>query len=342
MSGRWHMYVAPFTDFSASPIRGLGPCRIHLSTMDESNGGPSKRRQDGPRLAYLGPEGTYGHQAAMAFSASMLKAARLVPCETIYDVWTSDAEYIVMPLENTIHGGVRETLNCIASWYGPVRPSMTRPPGPQVMADLDLPVDHSLIVKAGISLQDIKWVKSHEQALGQCARFLDQHLPNAKRIPVSSTAGAAASLLDSQEQDSEITGPGAAIGSKSILETLPGLEILHESIQAVKNNFTRFLLFTRQSYPIRPVSSIHTLWVVLPDSALPDLMASMPSMTLKTLLVVPMTDVAEKSGSKYPRLCVVELSSDTAVSLPTFTGSPLVILGQSGFGAGIDYRQCSQ
>ena len=86
-----------------------------------------------------------------------------------------------MPLENTIGGGVRETLFCMVTdpairrelqldetdWSesgSPLQlPSWEDRRPPRIVADLDLRVDHSLIVKTGTSMADIKWVKSHEQ-----------------------------------------------------------------------------------------------------------------------------------------------------------------------------------
>lgn len=166
-----------------------------------------------------------------------------------------------MPLQNTIHGGVRETLDCIASWYSSSKKIGKSPlvmrhdseHSPRIIADLDLSVNHCLIVKKGTKMEEIRWIRSHEQvrethsetkslltimeALGQCAQFLTEHLPSAKRIPVASTAAAAASLVidvESSPNGGGASGTGAAIGSKSVISLNPDLVVLRESIQAVK------------------------------------------------------------------------------------------------------------
>ncbi|RSH82160.1 hypothetical protein EHS25_006093 [Saitozyma podzolica] len=215
-----------------------------------------------------------------------------------------------MPLQNTIHGPVLDTVDALLSVLSPssaasaalypfdsavagpsetskvsghgapVPASASQPTPPRIVGMLDLPIRHCLVVRKGTRMEDIKWVRSHEQALGQSSIFLARHLPHAKQISYPSTAGAALSLLapgpgvngnsksnghalypldplgagaaledKADEANVADVGQGAAICSKAVM-ALHGdqLEVLWEGTQAVDDNYTRFLLLTRLSH----------------------------------------------------------------------------------------------
>ncbi|TYJ52278.1 hypothetical protein B9479_007121 [Cryptococcus floricola] len=213
--------------------------------MGEMGPPPAKRLKEHVELAFLGPRGTYGEQAARAFAARFHTPVDLVPCSTITAVYDSPSPHIVLPLENTLQGGVQETLDCLLSSLNP----QTSKPGAiqrQIKLTLSLPIRHCLVALKGTQLSEITYVRSHEQALGQSARYLDDKLPRAKRERWSSTAGAAVSLLESPEGGE---GKGAAICSKAVLGLYPdALEVLHEGTQY--GNYTRFLLLSPPSSPL--------------------------------------------------------------------------------------------
>jgi hypothetical protein len=95
------------------------------------------------------------------------------------DIYKSPAPFLVMPLQNTIHGGVLETLDCLLSTFSPHSDpaSVAGPSGtskanghahlvvrePKVMGLMDLPIRHCLVARKGLKIGDIKWVRSHEQ-----------------------------------------------------------------------------------------------------------------------------------------------------------------------------------
>ncbi|KAK8850339.1 hypothetical protein IAR55_004256 [Kwoniella newhampshirensis] len=209
-------------------------------------------------MAYLGPRGTYGEQAARAFASRYNDSSiDLIPCPSISEVYSHPADFVVLPLENTLQGGVVETLdNLLSILLTPPsessRDAHTR--RRKIVMDLALPIRHCLVAKKGTKLEDIRWIRSHEQALGQSAQFLSRHLPAASLQPYPSTARAAVSLLS--EADS--SGRGAALCSKAIMSLYPAeLEVLFEGTQAIENNFTRFLLLQRDTHapPPTPTSS---------------------------------------------------------------------------------------
>ena len=137
------------------------------------------------------------------------------------DVYNSSAAYSVLPIENTIHGAVLESLDCL------LNPSSSSPRA-QIIAETALSISHSLVGLRGTRLEEIQYVRSHEQALGQCSHWLDTHCPRAKRGASDSTAGAAMDLLGDEDGTG---GIGAAICSKDVVEQYPQLEVLAEGIQ---------------------------------------------------------------------------------------------------------------
>ncbi|WVQ95743.1 hypothetical protein IAU59_002842 [Kwoniella sp. CBS 9459] len=231
--------------------------RLGNNTNGQQAGSSSKVRY---RMAYLGPQGTYGEMAARAFRSRYDPEIdfELVPCPSIPEIWSTEADYHVMPIENRIHGAVTETLDSLLSVLSPRTESISSSSGsdgpqtkrPQrcIRMDLALPIRHCLVVRKGTKVKDIQWVRSHEQALGQSSVFLSQNLPHAVRQKWPSTAGAAVSLVSPSPAD-VIAGPGAAICSKGVVRLHPELEILYEGTQSIEDNHTRFLLIESAASP---------------------------------------------------------------------------------------------
>jgi chorismate mutase/prephenate dehydratase len=178
-------------------------------------------------IAFLGPETTYSHQAALSKFGQSL---RYMPCETIEQVFEevekSRAQYGVVPIENSIEGGVT-----------PTQDRLTQTPL-KITAELYLPIHHCLIVQPGVKTP--KRVYSNPQALGQCRNWLARNFPDAELLPTRSTAGASEHV----KQDPE----AAAIASRLAAEEF-GLEILAENIQDIAGNTTRFLVLGRDFGP---------------------------------------------------------------------------------------------
>lgn len=178
-------------------------------------------------VAFLGPETTYTHQAALSKFGQSL---RYLACETMEQVFDEvekgNAQYGVVPIENSIEGGVT-----------PTQDRLTRTPL-KVVAEIYLPIHHCLIVQPGCE-QPAK-IYSNPQALGQCRGWLASHFPHAEIIPTRSTAGAAAHVLEDPT--------AAAIASRLAAEQ-NGLEVLHENIQDIAGNCTRFLVLGKAFGP---------------------------------------------------------------------------------------------
>jgi chorismate mutase/prephenate dehydratase len=173
------------------------------------------------RVAYLGPEGTFSHQAAReCFGAS----ADPIPVVTVPEVFEAvergRAELGMIPVENTTEGVVTQTLDVLAGSRLPL------------CGELLLPISLQLLSRSE-RLEDVRRVASHPQPLAQCRSWLDRHLPGVERVELTSTA-AAAQLA---RREPEV----AAIGSR-VLAEVAELEILESGIEDRADNTTRFLV----------------------------------------------------------------------------------------------------
>ncbi|PSB36887.1 prephenate dehydratase [Aphanothece minutissima] len=180
------------------------------------------------RLAFLGPVGTYGEQAAQRLAAlEGLEAVDFVPQQGIRAVIRAladgDCDLAVVPVENSVEGGVTSCLDAL--WEHPDL---------AVARALVLPIRHALVGSG--PLDGISEVLSHPQALAQCSLWLGEHLPQALQLPTSSTAEAARLVRGSRFR-------GAIASLEAAAEH--GLEVLAHPINDVPGNCTRFLLLRR-------------------------------------------------------------------------------------------------
>ena len=182
------------------------------------------------KVAYLGPQGTFSEQAALDYAHS----AELVACRSItaaaMSVLTGTADEAVCPIENSYQGAVTDTLD-----------ALLHEEGLRIRQELALDIVHNLMVKPGVVLAAVKRVYSHPQALGQCRRYLEQHLPNAEPAAAMSTAEAVEQAIASDV-------PAAAIAPSRAAE-LYGAQIIAPGIQDDGNNVTRFVVLARDDHP---------------------------------------------------------------------------------------------
>jgi prephenate dehydratase len=180
------------------------------------------------RIAYLGPAGTFTEDALREASGGRdFEALRTATVhDAILAVESGDAERALVPFENSIEGSVRTTLDTLAFDAGEVT----------IVGEHDFAVRAHLISGRQLELAEIEAVLSHPQPLAQCARFLRERLPQARRVSASSTAEAV--RLVCEPGDSYRTA--AAIGARSAAELYEGT-ILAESIEDEPNNVTRFV-----------------------------------------------------------------------------------------------------
>ena len=152
-------------------------------------------------------------------------------------------QYGVLPLENSTAGSVKQVYDLM------IRRNFS------IVRTFRLKVDHSLLVKPGTTLDQVREIYSHEQALGQCSDFLAE-LPNVKVIAVENTAVAAKMVSESPRSDV------AALSSRTCAE-LYGLQVLASGVQDRGNNRTRFICISK-NLEIYPGADKTSIMMVLP------------------------------------------------------------------------------
>ena len=197
-------------------------------------------------IAYLGPEATYTHAAAIKkFGASVDYSA----IATISDIFTAvekgEADYGLIPIENSTEGSVREALD------GFVESDL------KVVAQVFLEINHALI--SSTPLDKIEKVYSKDQALAQCRAWLQRHLPHAQLIDTASTAKAVQIAKDM---------PGAAAIAAELAAQVQGVPVLAKGIQDQNDNTTRFFVVgKRPSGPVGGGRDLTSLVISLGDEA---------------------------------------------------------------------------
>ena len=151
--------------------------------------------------------------------------------------------YGVLPLENSTAGSVNAVYDLM------MRHNF------RIVRSVRIKVDHNLLAKPGAKIENIREIYSHEQAISQCAHFL-QGLPNVKVIRCENTAVAARMVAESGRDDV------AALSSRACMD-LYGLENLAASVQDQGNNFTRFICIAKD-LEIYPGADRTSLMMVLP------------------------------------------------------------------------------
>lgn len=178
------------------------------------------------KVAFLGPQGTFTHVAAMQqFGFS----AQLVPIKSIPSIFDEvgrgRANYGVVPVENSNEGVVSHTLD------------MFMKSELKIIAEVLIEVSHDLLNRTG-RLEDIRKVVSHPQALAQCRVWLEENLPDAPLVDVGSTTQAAQLAAEDE---------GVAAIASEAAATLYGLRAVKHRIEDNPNNFTRFLVIGQQT-----------------------------------------------------------------------------------------------
>ena len=182
------------------------------------------------RAGYLGPEGTFTHEALTASPGA--GELDLVALPTIYDTVMAVGEGVVeralVPIENSLEGSVNATLDTLAMETEDV----------VIVGELVHPIRHCLIAREPIALESIRTVVSIPQATAQCARFIRARLRGATVMPANSTA-------DAVRMAAEADGTWAALGNRLAAE-LYGCEVLQAGVEDLADNETRFVWLARK------------------------------------------------------------------------------------------------
>ena len=194
-------------------------------------------------VACQGVEGAYSQQAC----DKLFQHPSVFFCATFDKVFSAIeqglCQYGVLPLENSTAGSVNAVYDLMTQHNF------------RIVRSVRIKVDHNLLANPGAKLENIREIYSHEQAISQCAHFL-QGLPNVKVIRCENTAVAARMVAESGRDDV------AALSSRACRE-LYGLDCLAASVQDQGNNFTRFICIAK-NLEIYPGADRTSLMMVLP------------------------------------------------------------------------------
>lgn len=184
------------------------------------------------KLYFLGPEGTYAQQAMEQLVAKYdIKVEQTIPLNPITAILkTVDNDknaFAVLPIENSIEGIVRETIDNLVK---------LEDENLKITAETVIPISHCLMSEAK-NPSEIKYIISHPQALGQCSGYICENLKGVTVLEAASTSEAA---RQAKEKGKEYAAIASKIAAKNF-----DLNILAEQINDEKDNKTRFILLTR-------------------------------------------------------------------------------------------------
>ncbi|MEM2849201.1 MAG: prephenate dehydratase domain-containing protein, partial [Candidatus Bathyarchaeia archaeon] len=170
-------------------------------------------------IAYLGPKGSFTEIAARKFlnEANLQYLSKLTIREVFRSVEAGDVDMGVVPVENSIEGSVNVTLDLLLDT--PLK----------IYGEVELRIDHCLLAGSGSTVEDIRVVFSHPQAIAQCRAFLETVIPQAEIVEVNSTSKAAEIVRNLR---------GAAAIASEYTASIYGLEVLAKSIQDYHDNYT--------------------------------------------------------------------------------------------------------
>ena len=177
------------------------------------------------KVAYLGPEATFTHEAALrSFGSSIELEPQITVAEVFARVERGDVQHGVVPVENSMEGAVTHTLDELMN--SPLK----------ICGEVYLPVSQNLI-SSETSMERVRLVCSHPMALAQAASWLRRELPWASLEDVDSTAEAARRAADE---------PGVAAVGSVLAAGAHGLKVLARNIQDARANTTRFIVLGRE------------------------------------------------------------------------------------------------
>jgi len=180
------------------------------------------------KVAFLGPEGTYTHAAAIKHFGRLIEPQPVDSFEEVFRIVEADgANFGVVPVENSSAGVINHTLDLFMK--SPL----------QISGEVALRIRHNLLSKAA-SLDKIERVYAHQQSISQCNRWLDKYLPNAERIAMTSNSQAVLHVKDTES--------AASIGGLMAAE-LYDVPVLVADIEDEPDNTTRFVVIGHHKSP---------------------------------------------------------------------------------------------
>ena len=189
----------------------------------------ASKKVQGVAVAYQGEPGAYSEEAAIRFFGQSTKGLPYESLDAVFEaVERGNAPFAMVPVENSLEGSINRAYDLLLD-----SPLM-------VCGEIEMRISHCLIAMEGTSLDTVKYIYSHPQALGQSRNYLRQL--NAEIVPASDTAGSVRMIKEEKRLDC------AAVASARAAE-LYGMKILAKEIEDNSHNFTRFFVLSKEDSP---------------------------------------------------------------------------------------------
>jgi 3-deoxy-7-phosphoheptulonate synthase len=200
--------------------------RLDLSHKRPALPKPSKKGH-GDAVAFQGEHGAFSEKAARQFFGDAVKASPTPSFREVFErVVSGDAAYGIVPVENTLGGSIHQNYDLLVEF------------DVHIVGETKLRVVHSLIANRGTRLEQIKRIYAHPQAAAQCEKFLRAHAAWSI-LQVYDTAGSVKMIKEEKAMDA------AAIASSDAARRFD-MEVLKEGIESDPQNFTRFLILSKE------------------------------------------------------------------------------------------------
>lgn len=188
------------------------------------------------RIGFLGPPGSYSHQAAVKQFGSSVDFEDLQLIGGVFtEVRRGHVNYGLVPIENSIGGGITETLDALAQNAGHV----------WVYAEVQITIKHMLLTDCKPNA--VRRIHSKPEVFSQCRNWLTTQYPNAALLPDASTSQAVQTALKENKTALEIGAePGSAAIASELAGELYGLPVLFSNIADNPDNITRFYVISRE------------------------------------------------------------------------------------------------
>jgi prephenate dehydratase len=188
-------------------------------------------------VAFQGERGSFSEEAAYKLLGRRI---RVRPCETFSAIFESvtggETRYCLAPIENTLAGSVYENYDLLLE------------NDLHIVGEVNLRIVHNLIAFPGTTLHNLRQVYSHPVALAQCGRFFARHT-SVEKVPFYDTAGSVKMLAERRIE-------GAAAIASGIAATIYRARILRSHLEDHRENFTRFLLLSRDARVDRKANKV--------------------------------------------------------------------------------------
>lgn len=194
------------------------------------------------RIAFLGPKGSYSHLAARQYAARHFEQFIESGCAKFADIFnhveTGQADYAVVPIENTSSGGINDVYDLLQ------HTSLS------IVGEMTIAIDHCVLVSGSTDLDTIETVYSHPQPFQQCSKFLARY-PHWKIEYTESTSAAMEKVA--QARSPRVAALGSEAGG-----VLHGLQVLERIEANQSQNITRFIVLARKAIDVSDQVSAKT------------------------------------------------------------------------------------